>query len=657
MKSYSYLLAAILLGASGCSSWHSPWGHVPGNNMPNTVTLEETRPEAGKLPKGEHLASQPLLSSARQWQKVAFDVVSGLCAKNPCPGKINGTDGAYLPYGRTSEGAADSPTGPDCLTLDVRGEDARRSTKFQSVLSAGIIRELVAGGGRVYGDKSRAMYGCDSVAIRTTVVKLSGARTTDYYGGALTALGEGILVIRGVVRRIVRGSTDQLAVGAIALGELAYWLSPAYLTRHPMAEIAVTISQTTSEGVYRAQYTNVYYIDARDMEAYEASGANAATSPEPFVRTEAPLPAFYPATASKVSFSGKKNFGLAGSRSAYLAAAAADGSAAAGSVHFLNSEWHAASVTASGTATDLGQITGSSAYGEAISDSGNVVVGRVQTSPNEFSAARWVVAANGTFTSEILGHGSNYPSSTATAVLTSGDGSVVVANVTVTRGRQAGAHRFVRWANSSTEDEDPLNAALSAFVDAHPNVSCDVEGLSLDGQAAVILCNDDGDGPARKIYMWVSPSKTFDVNGASRTLDSLGLQSVVAVSRDLGAIVGGDVLNGRAMVAHLDKKHIGSRPLSDTHFVPRGISADGRVVFGQENNTDAALWTVGTDKVTGVVSSGPAANMKCVAIVGTFLNGSGLVVDLGKDTSGCGLNDLNLTHVQDGDSAYILAPP
>lgn len=253
------------MALTGCASWRHSWGNVPGSGMPNAISLNSGRGAAA-----ESIGSQPVLNSMRQWEKLAADVAQGLCVSSTCNTESN-SNGSYSAYGRRA-GHMSTKKGPVspwndkkfCVSVSIPRGPLAVDGAFRAVLSEGIIRSLISEGARVYAWRSSQASQCDKIVIRTVVTQLNGTTHTGYYAGELTALaGLGV-----VVRHVIRAATEAKAVATVGLGELAYWLSPSYLTRHPMAEVAVSVSQISTKGRYRAQYTNVYYINANDVWAY-----------------------------------------------------------------------------------------------------------------------------------------------------------------------------------------------------------------------------------------------------------------------------------------------------------------------------------------------------------------------------------------------------
>lgn len=261
-------VAAMCLLSStltGCASWHHSWGNLPGPGMPNTISVTSEPNSIAKSPM-----SQPVLSSMRQWEIVAADVAKGLCASIPCnaESKPNGYHSRHDPgpdhvFGDSVSKVSRSVMAR-CMRISVRRSPGTVDGAFRAVLSEGIIGNLLSDHAHVYGWHSSQGRQCDKIVVRTVVTHLNGTTHTGYYAGELTTLaGVGV-----VLRHVIRAATEAKTVATVGLGELAYWLSPSYLTRHPMAEVAVSVSQETTGGRYLAQYTNVYYINAKDIWAY-----------------------------------------------------------------------------------------------------------------------------------------------------------------------------------------------------------------------------------------------------------------------------------------------------------------------------------------------------------------------------------------------------
>ena len=72
-----------------------------------------------------------------------------------------------------------------------------------------------------------------------------------------------------VTRNVARAISEVNIVAGIGLGELAYRFSPSYLASHQVGEVALAISVVDGfTNAYRAQYTNVYYVDYLDTALY-----------------------------------------------------------------------------------------------------------------------------------------------------------------------------------------------------------------------------------------------------------------------------------------------------------------------------------------------------------------------------------------------------
>lgn len=610
----SFATSCCLVAALGsCTSWRQWWGDVPGSGMPNSITLSPDR-NAGP----ERLRSQPMLSSMRQWEKVAGDVATGLCVSSDCAQSSSNRDGSYSAYGRVAPDGKPWTDGKLCVSVSVPGGDHSVHGAFRTVLTEGVIRGLLSEGARVYARSSPDAPACDHITIRTVVTQLNGATHAGYYAGQLTALAQGVVVVRNVSR----AATEPLGVGTVALGELAYWLSPNYLTRHPMAEVAISVSQIGPNGQYRAQYTNVYYINAKDMHAYtDPKGSQPDNSmlsdlAQPYELALPPVPASVTGTAT-AAFTGQKTaFGIAGSSGAELVGATADGTAVFGNVQFEDCRWHVARMAASKAVADLGSMGGFAARATSVSDDGKVIVGLVELTPQHWSAFLWK-SADGGPTIDIVAFSQSFPHATVRNVLVSGNGFRAVANLTVQGGvRPRG--RFVSWSTRTNGVDDPLNAALKAYLKDHPSASCAVVGLAKDGTGAAVQC--DG-----SVYIWHSPASEF---GDPASLGDLSHADVVATSLDLGSVL----VRSRARQTSLRAVNDARPPheLEDLDFTPGEISADGQYVGGMSTR-GAALWNVSSPHDVLVTRAGDDRE----TIAGTYLGGTLLLINAESRRGGC----------------------
>jgi hypothetical protein len=590
------------------------WSSIPGG-MPNAIPLNAHN-HAGP----DNFDSQSILSSMRQWEEVARDVAKGLCGStdNTCSQANNST--------------------PVCVSVEIASGSRAAGAAFRTVLAEDVIYGLLAHEVNVYAGDYPGASTCDHVFIRTVVTQLNGAKHTGYDAGELTALAQGVLVARHVRHALSEGG-----VGIVALGELAYWLSPSYLTRHPMAEVAISVSQISVEGLYKAQYTNVYYIDAKDVSAYEVPQR----LPKPELAalhymTEAPEAGLPPVPASaagvtKKSFTGTQDFGIGGATGAVLIGATMDGSAVFGNVQFADCTWHVAKMVPGGAVTDLGSMNGIEAYATSVSDDGKVIVGLVGLGELHATAFRWTSTDNGK-TVEVLGAGNLDAGATVNTVLVSGTGTRTVANTTTPKG-----DRFDSW-SAQAHDTDPLNIALGAYVKQNPSASCTVLGLSEDGAGAAILCRKPDE-----FYIWKSPAKTF---GKPVSVDGIfDAKKVVTASRDLASILV-TTKAGKAELLSVDNVRP-EQPLDDANFVPIEISTDGSYVGGNLRSGVAALWNVwSTQDVPVKVAKGNHS-----AVAGAYLGGTMLLIN---STSGSANCDKRGTPWADTDgipAAFVSAPP
>lgn len=190
--------------------------------------------------------SQKLLSSAHHWKLIAIDVAN---------------QSKKLTSSPNSE-SQDTPL--RCVWV----ERAENESPFQRVLDDAIVASLLeTKGQRVKLGNLPAKDCGDRIKVSSTVVQLNATKETHYRPGELTVLTEGLVVLRNVARALSESSI----VGTVLLGEAVFSVSPYFLPTQHVAEVAVTVSRVNSDGYYESQFTNIYYIDAKDTKFYADS--------------------------------------------------------------------------------------------------------------------------------------------------------------------------------------------------------------------------------------------------------------------------------------------------------------------------------------------------------------------------------------------------
>lgn len=690
MKKSFPLLLVLCATVAGCA-YYGP--HLTGSNMPRSTDVQApaAQPQAYQ---------QEVLSSARHWELVAADVAQGLCDVSfgeRCVPASSWTSSGDAPG--ASEASAATPEAPSpyhCVKLAFSPGDGA-SAAFPQVFRGSVVRELIDRGVEVYAADSPR--GCDRIEMHSTVVKLTGARRTPYYAGQYAALAQGIIAVRNVARNASTAIIAPTILGA----EIAYWLSPNYLTRHPMAEVSIAVSRVSIAGRYVAEYTNVYYIDARDVDAYItvdkgviAAGATQAMSPSPRL-TEASLPALAgPARAAvKAPFSGRKRFAAAGSYAAYLVGAATDGSKVVGNTKFYDDRWHVATMTPTGgSAVDLGTMGGIQACATAVSEDGKVIVGMVQLAAAEapgdistlavdemgcrpqdydqWTVFRWTQLSDGSSTTEHLGADS-YWNGSVVSVLISGDGTTIVATV-AERGSRSSLEHPVGWKIGVADD--PLNSAWkkqSCPLAAAAGVacSCAAQGVSGDGKQVAIACwPSEERGKSQAFIFSESGWEGFDSSCGKNSFCAPQLSppfgSFVALSSDFRTAIGKDASLSSAEVARQSSTYGGGALLVPATFEPTGLSSDGRVATGYIRDVpeapaairrSAAIWYAANGSIESPVpvfrpvafdAGGRSNDAKCAFVVGDYSNGGLLLVNEVVSPANCSPGN--------GSAAWVIGP-
>ncbi len=234
------------------------------------------------------VSEQRKLSSASHWRLIADDLV------NEAAGVSAKEGGGRLGY--------------RCVRV---GQPlSENSSRFQVFLADAIAQELVSPEGTqdsgrpsiqakppvaVPASSSFDVYrsdaediGCDEVTIQSQVIQHSGPPGRPY-PGQYTLLATGLLVVRNVAKAFSVGA----ALGAVAAGEVAFWASSGFRSSDTVTELTITISRVTTQKMYVAQFTNVYYINSGDAGLYEQDAtkvpATANIPPEPKDRFQARL--------------------------------------------------------------------------------------------------------------------------------------------------------------------------------------------------------------------------------------------------------------------------------------------------------------------------------------------------------------------------------
>lgn len=644
-RKWVLIVASASIATILCAcAWYGPG--LSGPNMPQSTDVQ--LPPAQPQPH-----QQEILSSARHWELVAGDVAQGLCdttfsercdprhdSPTPCdpksdPQKCEPQHPSWTSGDRAETAAAPKPasvdqksTPPATLEPASSTPESRPTTQhcvkmafgpgekspgvFPSVFRNSVIRELLARRVDVYTPDSPT--DCDRIEIHATVVKLTGSRRTPYYVGQYAALAQGIVAVRNVARNVSTAVVAPTILG----GEIAYWLSPNYLTRHPMAEVSIAVSRVTVAGRYISEYTNVYYIDARDVDAYAttakgATGDIALTSPlpeSPPHLTEVSLPTLTgpQKVDAKVSFSGKKQFRTAGSVLSYLVGATADGSKVVGNTKFYDNRWHVATMSATGGAVDLGVMGGDQACATAISDDGKVIVGLAQLaagkmlepvsaanlaaaetgcSPkadDKWSAFKWTQQSDGSAIATELGTGS-YPDGSVTQVLVSGDGTTIAATVVTPGPNKKPIGHIVRW--KSSDATDSFKSAWKGHTcdsGTSPTCSCALEGVSQDGTLIGFACWPIGQPDKQKHSVFTEKgNEDADPACPKNTFCDPHLSpepaTIVALSNDFRIAVV-SVKPGAWRVSRRTDSKVGGPSWVPMQLKPTGLSADGRIVVG-----------------------------------------------------------------------------
>jgi uncharacterized membrane protein len=656
MRKFAPLLTSVSLAGAVCAcAWHGP--DLAGPNMPRSTDVNS--PASDPKP-----FEQEVLSSARHWELVAADVARGICDpdhelqcrelqswtserdKNPTETEkdlkqmeenLNRKE-QYLRQKeeelKTEEEELKKNSGrpldiifepPPCVKV-ASSPVQSMSPAFPTLLRTSLIRELVDRKVKVYAPESP--IGCDRVEIHATVVKLTGVRHTGYYVGEYAALAQGVIAVRNVARTV---STEIIAPTILG-AEIAYWLSPNYLTRHPMAEVAISISRISIDGRYVSEYTNVYYIDARDVDAYQSIAKTIASdTPSPILPvasthlTEVPLPILSASQniETKLPFTGTKPFRTAGSVAAYLIGASADGTTVVGNTKFADGHWHVATMTAKGAAVDLGAMGGVQACATAVSDDGNVIVGLVELASAEpfyhplqastievgcnpedhgqWAAFKWQNVKDGFGTTETFVR-PKYAAGNVQAVFVSADGSVVLATALDTA--LTPRSHVVRWKSSTTSDSfaaawpqnsqscPPQQSKKNNYQPndetrgAPANCNCHAEGVSKDGTEIAFSCSPV-DSPKLVEYYLYSENRQPDADVHTDHGDFATFQLAntvnqgLIVSSDLGTAIGhASAGSTQWLVARSAQVSRGGPLIVPPCFIPTGLSADGGVILG-----------------------------------------------------------------------------
>lgn len=240
--------------------------------------------------KPNALHQQQRLSSASHWQLIAVDLsrdIKGMTASVPADTSINtGAD----------TGADATHKAKQCIRI---GNPEGTQTRFQQFLADTIAEEIVSPEGMADATKSipspdlggprkqldfavyrrdatdSAAEGCDNIVIESHVIKHAGPPGQPW-PGKFTLLAVGAIVIKHVVNAF----SDGRVVGAVALGETAWWATSGFRSSDTVTEVVVTVSRLTQSKRYVAQFTNVYYINSGDSGFYEPSSPRPAPQPD-----------------------------------------------------------------------------------------------------------------------------------------------------------------------------------------------------------------------------------------------------------------------------------------------------------------------------------------------------------------------------------------
>jgi hypothetical protein len=207
---------------------------------------------------------QTKLSSAQHWMLIAKDVATTVYETR---------DGADCIQFKPPEHGPETQF-QQVLAVAVRKEILDRDNSLQPIKIE--VKDPVKDSPQplgIYEYEAESSPKCDWVAIDGIVIRHKGV-AGEPYPGKYTLLAQGLVVIRNVARAFSSAS----AVGAVALGEGAFWASSGFRTGDASTEIVITTSRTDSRGRYVAQYTDVYYINSGDVGLYETS--NRSTSAE-----------------------------------------------------------------------------------------------------------------------------------------------------------------------------------------------------------------------------------------------------------------------------------------------------------------------------------------------------------------------------------------
>jgi len=539
---------------------------------------------------------------------------------------------------------------------------------FPSVFRYAVIHELLAKGTRVYS--SEAAASCDRVEMHAKVVKLYGARHTPYYAGEYATLAQGVVVVRNVAR----AASTAIVAPAVLGAEIAYWLSPSYLTRHPMAEVAINVSRVSGEHEYISEYTNVYYVDARDVDAYaEKTSSRGYAAPAHPVEVTLPILIGPKPAEAKATFAGTKAFRAAGSSEAFLVGAAADGSRVVGNIRFGDRRWHVATMGPTGSVVDLGTLGGFQACATGISADGNVIVGRVQVDGSlavgscDIESGTWTafkaqLSKDGASAPPQLLLTGSYLHPNVLAVLVSADGSAVIATVSADAADQQRKSHAVGWHNGVSAKD-----SLAGPLKDRENQPCYAEGISADGTSVAVGCieTSSNSGRTQKHHYVVSGLGNQGTVESNERDEFAPLNTVLGMSNDLSTAVGFNRDrdgNSKYVVKSLLSRPGGVSADVPPGFVPTGMTSDGGIVVGssptEASSKAAAVWSV-SNGATGwpalVFDPGSAsesrtgtAKIDCAFVAGDYLNGSLLLVN--------GVVKGDRCSAGHGAAAWVIAP-
>ena len=184
------------------------------------------------IPENNPLSYQMVMRASQHWDLMAADVAN----------QVNASV--------TLAGYRDRP-----LYVSASGQHSDFTRAFHNLL----VSRLVTKGINVASISTGAL----TVSFDTQVVAHNSARIA-YRPGTLTALGTGLLVLRGVADHGSPGATGAAFLGLMAAGDAAMTIDAG---PPPRTEVIVTTSVTDGPR-FVARKTDIYYIQEADAKLF-----------------------------------------------------------------------------------------------------------------------------------------------------------------------------------------------------------------------------------------------------------------------------------------------------------------------------------------------------------------------------------------------------